>query len=648
MISHSVKSVFDGVNKWTEALDIFKKYQSSQERLTRGGVEKVKILGMAEPISLADIYYPTKISTTIHRRLYAQEWHSIENQKNHILEKRKAASSEDGEKYVDRTDHTVVLAGPGSGKTTFLKHLALVNSDKDLFKKTALSKRRVPFYLHLPLLNPEVQGVFDYLVERLKKEAGDYAEQYIIRKLEKGDAIVLLDSLDEVPERHKALVVQKLQEFCERFQKAKIVISCRIADYEQPINNCYEVEIARLSPEAVRKIVLAWFGSDKSKSKKLLGHLESDQDLAQLTSTPLLLSLLCIQFKNDLDIPKRKVELYRRCIDALLKTWDTSRNFRRDTKYSSLTDDRKTKLFEKISREYIDKDFSYIFDARDLEGKVRAIIESFGSSGEDSSNIINEIESHHGVLERNSAETFLFCHPSFQEYFCAREIVASRSEMFFLKAHLENPSAYQIITFVSALLDDAGELSGYLKEKSSCDDIKTYPAMAKRTVILHLLYKVINSGVILSKEERVEFNKHLVLQQFNISKVYMDGGVYPFAIIEPDGVRHAYYYKSKRQTLYAALQPLRKFANDILLSPSSDYSDFVVDAVKDLNMDMAASSEGILSKAALTLCLTYPLASSRPEFVNDQIEFLKGFDLGVFFKESLSGSQQVLRKHYMH
>lgn len=644
IISHSVKSVFNGVNSWTEALDIFKKYQKAQETLTKGLVEKVKILGMSEPMLLADIYYPTKISTTIHRRLYAQEWHSITDHKNELRKLQDGRAIQDGEEYINKNAHNVILAAPGSGKTTFLKHLALVNSDHELFKSSKISRRKVPFYLHLPLLNPEIEDIEDYLIKKLQKETGKYAKDFIQRKLLKGDAIVLLDSLDEVPEKNKKTTIEKLQEFCSKFKNATIVISCRIADYEQPINNCYEVEISRLSDDAVKKIVTAWFKSDKEKSKALLRHLKNDNDLLHLTSTPLLLSLLCIQFKNDLNIPRRKVELYKRCTEALLKTWDTSRNFRRDTKFSYMTDDRKVKLFEKISRNYIDNELAYIFDSTDLEVKVGKILEFFGEERGSSQEVIKEIESHHGILERNSAETFIFCHPSFQEYFCAREVVASRCEINFTKKHLENPSTHQIITFISSLLDDSSELAKLLKDRSCISGVRNYPTMAKRTVVLHLLYKVLNSGVMLPPKERAALNQHLVDQQIATSEVYKSGGVYPFAVLEPDGIRHFYYYIAKRQTLYSALQPLRKFANEILLSPSLDYAEKAITAIERLNNEIAANKT--MHNTALSLCLTSPLATSRPDFVNDQINYLKNHSPGEFFTKTLNNVQKTLETNY--
>ena len=114
----------------------------------------------------------------------------------------------------------------------------------------------------------------------------------------------------------------------------------------------YEVELTKLSSKAINKIVRAWFVGKPGKAKKLGQHLKRDEDLMALLETPLLLSLVCIQFSHDLTLPRRKTELYKRCIEAFLRDWDSSRDFRRDTAYSNLSDDRKQLIFQHIAGKY--------------------------------------------------------------------------------------------------------------------------------------------------------------------------------------------------------------------------------------------------------------------------------------------------------
>jgi predicted NACHT family NTPase len=263
-----------------------------------------------------------------------------------------------------------------------------------------------------------------------------YAKDFFSRLLELGECIVFFDSLDEVPKDHKDAIISKLKAFADLYPKTSIVISCRIADYDQALPNFSEVELAKLSKEGVTSIVRAWFAGDKERSNRLLALLDNDNTVASLTETPLLLSLLCIQFRNDLALPKRKTELFRRCVDALLRDWDTTRGFRRDTAYSHLSDDRKEKIFEAISGDLCGKSITYEIREPLLLSSISDEISRFGLEPNEAKGILKEIENHHGILEKCSVETYEFSHATMQDYFAARYFVSKRQELPLLKNRL--------------------------------------------------------------------------------------------------------------------------------------------------------------------------------------------------------------------
>lgn len=74
-----IASVFDGLVKGTEARDIFHKYRNNHFARLKADLEQVKILGMSQPIRLAEIYSPSMVSTTIFGRLFEQDWLSAEH-----------------------------------------------------------------------------------------------------------------------------------------------------------------------------------------------------------------------------------------------------------------------------------------------------------------------------------------------------------------------------------------------------------------------------------------------------------------------------------------------------------------------------------------------------------------------------------------
>ncbi|ELU8126856.1 NACHT domain-containing protein [Vibrio cholerae] len=616
----AIGSVFDTVNKATEALDILNKYRDANAQLVRSNVENVQILGMAEPVKLVDIYSTTQISTNIRRRLYSPEWAEIDS-KDLIKYHGKHKTTIRADEYIENHNRIVILAGPGSGKTTLLKYTALSYIDNELFEKSKLETKKVPFFILLPDIVETDLSIEEYISSKLKIKTHEFAIEYVRRQLNKGKAAVLLDSLDEVPISKREKAYALINNFSALYPRTKMLITCRVADYDVTLEGFYEVEISRLTKSAIDKIIRAWFKGKPKKARELINHLAVDKDVYSLTETPLLLSLLCIQYSNDLNIPNRKTELYSRCIDALLRLWDTSRGFRRDTIFSSLTDDRKLKLFSEVAYKFINnKSETYIFPEKMLHAVISEFVERFGIEPSKSRNIIDEIESHHGILEKYSAESYAFSHVSFQEYFVASALVAKRQEMNFVRKNVNNSKASSIIVFMVSLMEEPAPVLKFLMEKSSLDGIKNYPPMSSRTEVLSLLYRCMNSGVAVCPNLREKIYTHIAKSQINISRVYGDANTYPIAKLEDDGVSHTYFYREKtRKTLGDALLSYRKLSNEILLSPNVKYAESAIKVFDEYAID----SNGVPALSVKT-CLLIPLSGSVPEKVLERLEYLSG------------------------
>lgn len=612
VIKKSTTSVFDSINKKTESLDLLRRYENANNKYVKTQVENIQILGMSEPVKLADVYSTTMISTSIHRRLYSTEWAELDSQKWHEKSGRHKETIR-ADDFIEKENRIVVLAGPGAGKTTLMKYTALSYIDSDIFDKSNLKNKKTPFFISIPELVETNKSVVEFISDRIKLKTHEYAEEYVKRKLDKGEAIVLFDSLDEVSNENKDKAFKIIKEFSRNYIESKIIVTCRVADYDRTIEGFIEVEISRLTERAIKKIINAWFKSRPKKAKELIGHLSIDKDVYSLTETPLLLSLLCIQYANDLNIPNRKTELYSRCVDALLRLWDTSRGFRRDSAFSALTDDRKEKLFADIAYRFLcKKDAKYIFPERDLALVISNFIKKYAMSEGLSKEIINEIESHHGILEKFSAESYSFSHVSFQEYFVAKAVVAKRKEIEFVKENLLNLKAASIIIFMASLMEDPSPVLKLLMQRSELSGITTYPAMSKRTELLSLLYRCMNSGVCIDPSLRKDVYRHIALSQIEISKIYSKATTYPIAKLEGDGVRHMFFYTGKtRKTLSAALLSYRKLSNEILLSPNVNYSETAIDIIDEYRVEMQKNSK--IVETSVKSCLLVPLVGAIPE-----------------------------------
>jgi energy-coupling factor transporter ATP-binding protein EcfA2 len=617
-VKQSIKSVFDGVNRGVEARDLLRKYQRNHFERLNAELKYIKILGMEQPVELVNLYSPAMISSTVPGRLYEQDWLDISNPgKKQISNRRRSRQTIQADIFIEKHDHAVILGPAGSGKTTLLRYLALTYCNKELFHGSNLQVQRLPFYVTLYTYCQHAENgisIKEYFATRLQQYTDKYASDFVERAFRNGLAAIFLDSLDEVPLQQREKTLQEIRELAIGYPKNKIVVSSRTADYN-PIHECFnECELSRLSDNAINKIINAWFSSEPEKAVKLQEHLRNDDGFHSLCETPLLLSLLCIQFKHDLLLPKRKIQLYRRCIEAFLRDWDASRGFRRDSAYSQLSDDRKERIFETVAGAFFKDGLRYVFPEEQLLSHIEACCDRYEISTSEAKNVLKEIEAHHGILERYSADSFMFSHLSFQEYFCARQILASREETLILKEHYKDERWASVIEFTVGLHPDPKDVLSRLMQFSDMEGIRNFPPLATRMKTLTLLYHSLIAGAAITQDFRNQLYDHIIDSHFHMAETFMMAGVLPMATLSAGTVRHTYVYNHKRPSLPQALQPLGVLANEIFNTAPDDYTSRVIERLNaiDLNGD---DQEEAFKMASISLCLAVPIAYSRPQAV---------------------------------
>lgn len=623
-VKQSINAVFEEINAGVESLDLFSRFHRAHIEALRLDVQNIKLLGMSSPAKLIDIYNPARVSTTIKRRLYSEEWLKVDQSNAAAMPKPPTSTQPNeliqGDEFVEKQQRVTVLGGPGAGKTTFLRFLALAYLDKSVFEKTNLKRSKFPFFVPLPLYYKGGLSLFDFLLRPIREKTNAHAKSFLQRILMKGQVILLLDSLDEVPKTERPQLLAKVKSFCATFPNVNVVLSCRTADYTVVLDLFHEVEISKLDRPSVHKIVKAWFSTERKKAADLCSIIDNDKSIASLTETPLLLSLLCIQFRHDLSLPKRKVELFKRCSETLLRDWDTTRGFRRTSSYESLTDQAKEKLFEVIAGHFTVKNFTFLFPNAKVLELVSDFCTKVGLTPQDAPQILQEVDQHHGILEQFSQDHYGFSHTSFQEYFAARSIIAQGTGLGVVQRYYDDEDMHPVIEFVVAMADDPSEMIEFLISKSSLKGLTNYPPMAKRTGWLHLLYRCIATGPYISLMIRKKAIDHLIESQIEIARIYGGGGVIPMSQLMEDGIRHPFFWTSKRPSLSIALQPFRKLSNEILKSPILGYADAVFKALPNLRT-LLPNSNPILYDALL-LNLVTPLATTHGPLVYQKLSKL--------------------------
>jgi predicted NACHT family NTPase len=393
--------------------------------LKRCGI--MRVLEMTQPMQLNDIY----TNVNILEKITGQRWigNELLQETNferfglsQITEERVPAL-----KAVEKYSKLMILGKAGSGKTTFLKYLAIqcINGE--------FQSCMVPIFVNLKDFAEvdDQQELLEYIIQASSLSLESEEKANIKQLLISGRMLILLDGLDEVKEEYTSRVFKEIREFSNRFQDNYFVITSRIAAVEYTFEQFTEVEVADFDDQQIALFALNWFkNKDLTKVEKFLQKLQQNQRIKELANNPLLLTLLCLVFEEIADFPVNRSELYKEAVDILLKKWDAMRGIERD-KYKNFSPQRKKDLLSQIAwNTFVAGE--YFFKQKFVEKQITDYIRSLADVNIDlealqldSEAILKSIEVQHSLLVERAKGIYSFSHITFHEYFVAQKVVSS-------------------------------------------------------------------------------------------------------------------------------------------------------------------------------------------------------------------------------
>ncbi len=349
-----------------------------------------------------------------------------------------------------------ILGKPGAGKTTFLKYITIQAVHGQI--------PATPIFVSLKEWADSKKELMDFIQEQFETCQFRKPKDFIEYLLLNGHALVLFDALDEVNQANdlRSKMINTIKSFCKKYDKTQCLITCRIAANEYSFDDFTYVELADFTPEQSQTFARKWFQDNPQKREAFFTEFKKEEHkgLRDLASNPLLLTLLCIVFDENMEFPRRRVEIYSSAFDALLRKWDTSRNIKRDTIYDPLSPDRKCQLFAKVAATTFDKD-EQLFSQDALEQHIvsylRRLPDVRPSDPIDGEALLKSIEHQHGIFTERAARMYAFSHLTFQEYFTAKYIVdhASQGSISGLMRHIHEARWREVFLLSSSLLPDA-------------------------------------------------------------------------------------------------------------------------------------------------------------------------------------------------
>jgi len=337
-----------------------------------------------------------------------------------------------GGKDIDEIDvllsaqHTAVLGDPGAGKTTTLRRLANYVAHEpqlavdDHFRFVVLIVCREERW--------DTSKLYDVLGERLGvtgKMARDLdnPESRMREVLEVG-ALIIIDGLDEVPPRLRPDLDRQITQLARHLGTAKIVVSCRSADYLAPLLGFEVAEIRPLNGVQIRRVVNDLLGDTRASA--FFRALDEPRHPARdLMNRPLFLTQMVAIFSRRGTIPERPIDLYESITRLILQEWDEQRGIQRVSKYGKFGVDDKRRFLADLAYELI-RDDLLRFEEADLIRIYPGLAERYGLPKSESKRVVRELESHTGLLVE-SGELYEFSHLSLQEFLAADSMVRATS-----------------------------------------------------------------------------------------------------------------------------------------------------------------------------------------------------------------------------
>jgi predicted MPP superfamily phosphohydrolase len=356
----------------------------------------------------------------------------------------------------DEPTHVVILGDPGSGKTMLSRFLVMLAAGAITMPDVQVAGEPLPLriafrdFVERRRVNPNL-SLLEYLELQAKAEFSLALPKNFLRKaLENGQALLLLDGLDEVgvPE-HRTAMRDLVLAFLTEYNRLPVLVTSRIAGYsEAPLGVWRRSEkhmghvlvifgtllLEKFDDADLRTFVAHWYSVQEPADPvarergiaDLVAALDADERVRELARTPILATLIAMIHRVEANLPGERAKLYDLCVRMLLETWpaqakrpfaDIDPGLQR-AYLESLAFDMQTRRT---------KSEAVTIKRGDLVAKLLPILHKRDFASEPSEKVggvierwIDHLEKHSGILVEQSTGVYAFFHLSIMEYLAAR------------------------------------------------------------------------------------------------------------------------------------------------------------------------------------------------------------------------------------
>jgi hypothetical protein len=314
------------------------------------------------------------------------------------------------------------------------------------------------------------------------------SRDWVEDKLRTGDCLVLLDGFDEVPKAQRSQVRRWVDEEMRAYVQTLFILTSRPKGFETQLDNAdapLEVDlmlkVQDFTDDQKEEFIQKWYGTiimqkwrrrqqnsrwnsaeapltddairanAEAEAAEAVEHLRrqlfASLPLRDLAKNPLLITMIAEIHRGGADLPKQRLELYRKIFDVLLGI----RPRRRGT-VLSLSPEQNLAILQLLSLRLVEQD-SYK-DLFELSEATPWILDCLMGCAKDKpitpQQFWEEMRDVAGVLCEKEQSLYEFAHLTFQDYLAARQIREEKREALLVQ-NLTNDRWEEIICFYAAM-----------------------------------------------------------------------------------------------------------------------------------------------------------------------------------------------------
>ncbi|MFR9795236.1 NACHT domain-containing protein [Streptomyces sp. MS06] len=366
----------------------------------------------------------------------------------------------------------ILLRGDaGSGKTTLVQWLAVA---------TARAGSRVPFVLPVRRFAREGFPAPDDLLHAIRHPlAGRAPEGWVVRTLLSGRALLLVDGIDEAPEKTRGELRDRLRRLLRIFSGNGCLVTSRpsavedgwLSEERLTEEGFVELSLAPMSRDQVTRFVRDWHSAARRDElgsaaghrttppdggrldeyeERLLHSVRLYRELRQLATNPLMCGLICALNRDRAgSLPQGRKELYDAALEMLLQRRDPERDvlYADDVRLQQGTRER---LLQKLAHAMLEEGASELPRQRAvgiLDEALPAM--PVARAQGDGETLFRHLLHRTGLLREPAGESVDFVHRTFQDYLAAKEVVA-RGRFPTLVDHAHQPEWEEVVRMAVA------------------------------------------------------------------------------------------------------------------------------------------------------------------------------------------------------